>query len=68
MLTLALAIVHCLTFAQAPALQWQKAFGGTDIGATYSIQPTTDGGYILAGYTQSTDGNVTRIHGGFDAC
>jgi uncharacterized delta-60 repeat protein len=31
------------------AVQWQKTYGGTDYESAYSIQQTTDGGYIVAG-------------------
>jgi uncharacterized delta-60 repeat protein len=34
-------------------VSWQKTFGGTDYDWANSIQQTTDGGYILAGYAQS---------------
>jgi len=36
-------------------VQWQKTYGGTneDEDRAFSIQQTTDGGYIVAGYTQS---------------
>jgi hypothetical protein len=44
-------------------LQWQKCLGGTIGDVNYSIQQTSDGGYILAGQTQSTDGDVTSNHG-----
>ena len=33
--------------------QWNQAFGGSDYDMVKSVQQTTDGGYILAGYTES---------------
>jgi len=52
-------------FAQAPAIQWQKALGGSsDEGQRGTIQQTSDGGYIIAGGTSSFDGDVTGNHGG----
>jgi hypothetical protein len=51
----------------AGVLQWQKRYGGTTARETaYSIQQTTDGGYIVAGETSSTDGDVTGNHGMMD--
>jgi hypothetical protein len=47
-------------------IQWQKTFGGSLEDVALSVQQTTDGGYIVAGYTKSTDGDVTVNHGGFD--
>ena len=64
---LALCLIGTLAFAQAPAIQWQKCLGGTGYESARSIQSTADGGYIVAGYTNSTDGDVIGTHGGQDA-
>jgi uncharacterized delta-60 repeat protein len=34
-------------------LQWAKTYGGTSADFAYSVQQTSDGGYILTGYTES---------------
>jgi hypothetical protein len=47
-------------------LQWQKCLGGSLNDAGYSIKQTADGGYILTGYTNSIDGDVSGNHGGGD--
>jgi len=43
---------------------WQKSLGGTGSDVATSIQQTTDGGYVIVGYSNSTDGDVTGNHGG----
>ena len=32
---------------------WTRTFGGTHSDGSYSVQQTTDGGYVVAGFTQS---------------
>src|SRR5690349_19302471 len=44
-------------------IQWQKCLGGTDNDVAFSVQQTTDGGYIVGGQTVSNDGDVTGSHG-----
>jgi hypothetical protein len=51
--------------AQAPAIDWKKALGGTNAEEAYCIQQTADGGYIVAGNTKSYDGDVVGNHGGY---
>lgn len=48
-------------------IQWQKAFGGSVEDAAYSVEQTSDGGYIVAGYAYSTNGTLNGNHGGADA-
>lgn len=51
----------------APDIQWSKCIGGSGYEGIPSIQQTSDGGYILASSTVSTDGDVTGNHGEMDA-
>ncbi|WP_293896497.1 kelch repeat-containing protein [Flavobacterium sp.] len=48
-------------------LQWQETLEGSGAEIGNSIQQTTDGGYIIAGFTNSNDGDVIGNHGNFDA-
>lgn len=47
-------------------IQWQKSYGGSDQDIANSISPTDDGGYVIAGSSASTDGDVKGNHGGLD--
>ena len=42
-------------FAQAPSIQWQKSFGGVFVDNINNVMQTFDGGYIMAGYSNSHD-------------
>ncbi len=46
-------------------IDWQKCLGGSEYETANSIQLTNDGGYIIAGYSMSNDGDVTGNHGGY---
>ena len=51
----------------AGTLVWQKCLGGTSDDFGRAVQQTADGGYMVAGLTLSTDGDVAGNHGGYDA-
>ncbi len=36
-----------------PDIEWQKSLGGTDNDEAVSVHQTSDGGYIVAGSTES---------------
>lgn len=44
------------------AIQWQRCLGGGREDEAYSIQQTLDGGYVVAGSTESNDGDVVGNH------
>ena len=50
-----LLIIYSLNIAlaQAPAIEWQNTIGGSTNDELRSIQQTTDGGYILGGWSMS---------------
>lgn len=66
--TIVFSILSSLIFSQSmPTIEWQKCLGGSKSDDINSIQQTTDGGYIAAGFTISKDGDVSGKHGTYDA-
>jgi PKD repeat protein len=68
-LTLAVVCTLAVSAAAAdpvPELAWSRALGGAAVDLGYAVQQTADGGYIIAGATASTDGDVTGNHGLYD--
>jgi hypothetical protein len=45
---------------------WQKNLGGTYMSVAWSVAAASNGGFVVAGLTQSNDGDATDNHGGFD--
>jgi hypothetical protein len=45
------------------AIEWQKSFGGTLIDEGRWVGLCNDSGYLIGGFTSSTDGDVTNPHG-----
>lgn len=66
LLTLALFLTTLYLNAQAPTIEWQKTLGGSGGDEARPIQQTTDGGYIVAGESNSNNGDVTGNNGSSD--
>ena len=47
-------------------IEWKHSYGGSSDDIASSIQQTEDGGYIVAGYTKSNDGDVEKNFGAND--
>src|SRR5436190_19446450 len=45
-----------------PALEWQRSLGGDTTDQAGSVINTSDGGYMVAGYTSSDNGDVSGNH------
>jgi hypothetical protein len=45
-------------------IQWQECPGGSRKDVAWSIQQAPDGGFIVAGQTSSSDGDVSHYYGG----
>ena len=54
-------------FNTTGGLVWDTTYGGSGEDRAYSMKATADGGYILAGYTNSSNGNVVKPHSERDA-
>lgn len=49
------------------AIQWQRCLGGGGSDQARAIQQVEDGGYVVAGFTDSNDGDVSGNHAEEDA-
>ena len=62
----ALLLSSTVAFGQAPAIQWENNYGGSNNDNATSVRQTPDGGYIVAGYTNSDNGDVVGHKSGED--
>ena len=68
-LILFLCLFDNIIFAQQqipPSILWEKCYGDSGDDEATSIQQTLDSGYIVAGFSNSTYGEVIGNHGGYD--
>lgn len=47
-------------------IEWQTTLGGSDYDGANAVLQAADGGFVFAGYSASTDGDVLGVHGGDD--
>ncbi len=60
-------IIYCVTYTQAPEIEWQNTIGGDYFDELYSIEQTYDGGYILGGSSASgISGDKTEDANNYD--
>ena len=45
-------------------IEWNKTYGGSGRDEAWDLQKTNDGGYIVAGSTNSSNGDVTDVNNG----
>ncbi|WAG62450.1 hypothetical protein [Clostridium estertheticum] len=50
-----------IKFNKNGTTEWIKDIGGKNIDRFYSVQQTLDGGYIAAGYSESSNGDFTGV-------
>lgn len=55
--------IWVLKLGQDGSIQWQNSFGGSANELARLVLQTEDGGYLVAGQTSSSDGDVTGFHG-----
>src|SRR5262249_17766427 len=48
------------------SIEWEKSFGGTQDDEPYGILQSSDGDYVVAGFSKSNDGDVSGNHGNND--
>jgi hypothetical protein len=52
----------------AGVVVWQKILGGSKEERFTSVTEADDGGFVFCGFTASSDGDITNLHGQKDVC
>ncbi|MFI5219104.1 MAG: T9SS type A sorting domain-containing protein [Bacteroidia bacterium] len=60
---LILCYAICALNCVAQEIEWQKCFGGSYYESASEIVQTYDGNFVIAGSTESNDGDVSGLHG-----
>ena len=48
-----IVILHSFAYSQPPSIVWERNYGGAAQDEGYSVQQTSDGGFIIGGWTWS---------------
>lgn len=47
-------------------LLWRVYFGGSNNDRSHAVVPTEDGGFVMAGFSESDDFDISNTHGSYD--
>ncbi len=47
-------------------VQWRKFFGGTNNDRAHAVVPSNDGGFVMAGFSESDDFDISDTKGSYD--
>ncbi len=56
-----------IKLSSAGTLQWKRIYGGSSDDRAHAIIQTSNGDYVFAGTTNSSNGTISGARGGFDA-
>lgn len=48
------------------SLQWRRYFGGTNNDRSHAVVPSEDGGFVMAGFSESDDFDISSTRGSYD--
>ena len=54
------------SFSQTPDILWEHSYGGTNDDRPWITGQTSDGGYFLAGHSNSINGDISENNGAID--
>ncbi|MBK8563600.1 MAG: T9SS type A sorting domain-containing protein [Saprospiraceae bacterium] len=60
--------IWVLKLSPLGGIEWQKSIGGSNRDLGIDVLSTSDGGYIVAGWTDSNNGDFSGNHGSDDFC
>jgi hypothetical protein len=58
-----ISLVFIKTLAAQPSIEWQRTLGGSQLDYATCVKVTNDGGFIVAGGSYSTNGDLNSSHG-----